>query len=428
MPSPGKTPRGVRAKATRWERAFVIATLFATTGALLNPAARTSITTTSESLQDPRQALLFGLLYLVTLGVLLYRRLLLRVIRSVNPLLACLLVLALASTMWSEDPGLTLRRGVALVGTTLFAYYVVNRFTLTELLRLAGAAMMLLVASTLLSPALPVDHLDVQGGWKGILPTKNSLGRMMAITVMLAVLLARRRPHRIRWWVLAVGALVCLGLSRSITSVATLIVVLAALPSIRLFRRDALGGLGVLLLMAVVFAVAVGVGMTQLDEVLGLVGKDRTLTGRTHLWSVVSDMALDRSWWGYGYSAFWRGATGPSGLVWLIFAWQPPHAHNGFLDLWLQLGLVGLVLFVWLLLHGLSKAALLVSESSPESMWPFLYLIFVLMANITESMTLVSNSILTVLFITAIAYPTGRSPRPVAARSLAQSRLPSPPL
>ena len=63
---------------------------------------------------------------------------------------------------------------------------------------------------------------------------------------------------------------------------------------------------------------------------------------------MVMDAILKHPWLGYGYQAFWRGVDGPSVDVHLS-GWIPPHAHNGFLDLALDLGIAGPLLFVCLL-------------------------------------------------------------------------------
>ena len=49
-------------------------------------------------------------------------------------------------------------------------------------------------------------------------------------------------------------------------------------------------------------------------------------------------------WLGYGFDAFWQGNVGASGDVSIRMYFYPNHAHNGFIDLALSLGNVGLAL------------------------------------------------------------------------------------
>jgi len=87
---------------------------------------------------------------------------------------------------------------------------------------------------------------------------------------------------------------------------------------------------------------------------LGALGKDVTLTGRVPLWLALIPFLQERPWTGYGLGGFWLGWEGPSAYVWSQVGWDPSHGHNGYLDLWLDLGLIGLSLGLWLLLSLLS--------------------------------------------------------------------------
>lgn len=406
--SPGPPPRRPAGPGLL-ENLFVVLALLAMTGALVSAEVATETSTaTSETLQDPRQAVVFGVIYVISLLLILYRRSLGSILTRVDGLTATLLVLCLMSFLWSVDPGLSIRRSVALGGTIMFAYYISDRYPLQHFLRLAGFAFLLLIGLTLLSPFLTPEYLDPLGRWKGVLPNKNTLGRLMSLAVILGlIMLTSHRRNRPLWVSLVIGAAVCLLLSESLSAMVALVLVFAVVPSARFLKKDIFGGIGFMLLVAAAGGIALGYLMTQLDVVLGFVGKDVTLTGRTYLWGVITEAAMDRFWLGYGYSAFWRGAIGPSGLVWMAVPWLPPHGHNGYLDLWLQTGFLGMTLFVTMLLRGLSRAAYFLDGVSPERAWPFAYLTFTIIANVTESAAFTSNSILTVFLVTAIAYSHG---------------------
>jgi O-antigen ligase len=79
--------------------------------------------------------------------------------------------------------------------------------------------------------------------------------------------------------------------------------------------------------------------------------------------------------------------------------WRPDNAHNGYLDLWLQLGLLGVVIFAASFLKNLFKAVTLVRrENSWISMFPLLFLTFLMIHNITESTILFRNQIFWILY------------------------------
>ena len=78
---------------------------------------------------------------------------------------------------------------------------------------------------------------------------------------------------------------------------------------------------------------------------LQLLHRDEGLTGRLNLWNAVLLAISKRLWLGYGFNAFWQGMKGESGYVLTAVGWAPKYAHNGFLDLVLDLGLLGLLVF-----------------------------------------------------------------------------------
>ena len=83
---------------------------------------------------------------------------------------------------------------------------------------------------------------------------------------------------------------------------------------------------------------------------------------------------------------FWRGYEGPAAVVWKVLNWAAPNAHNGFLDIWLGLGLLGLAVFIVFFGHLLWRAITAIHPNSPpEALWPLCYVVFVFLYNIDET-------------------------------------------
>ena len=83
-----------------------------------------------------------------------------------------------------------------------------------------------------------------------------------------------------------------------------------------------------------------GVIIINLDAALGALGRDTTLTGRTDIWPYVLHMSAERPILGYGYAAFWEMEAFARHVL-DRFQWSVPTAHNGYLDILLGLGGVG---------------------------------------------------------------------------------------
>jgi O-antigen ligase len=129
-----------------------------------------------------------------------------------------------------------------------------------------------------------------------------------------------------------------------------------------------------------------------------LIDRDPTLTGRTDLWAFAADALRQHPWLGYGYDAFWLGRGGDS--IRVAVGWDAPHSHNGFLDLSLDIGLIGTALFLIGLLIPLRRAFLhALKTQDPFRLWPLLYLTVFLLYNLTETTTVVGNSLEWLLYV-----------------------------
>jgi O-antigen ligase len=105
-------------------------------------------------------------------------------------------------------------------------------------------------------------------------------------------------------------------------------------------------------------------GFWDFHAVAETVFGDPTLTQRTDIWSFAIRKIAERPWLGYGYEVFWgAGANSPSVREGPGFVAQMPHAHNGYIDVVLQTGALGLVLLAVLILSALHVAGRLARRS-----------------------------------------------------------------
>ena len=113
----------------------------------------------------------------------------------------------------------------------------------------------------------------------------------------------------------------------------------------------------------------------------------------------------EHPWLGYGYGGFWTGRYGEAADIWITETWEPGNSHNGLLDIWLSVGIVGVLLailaFATIFLRSLKYLRLTRSSSG---IWPLWLLTLIVLVNTTES-TLESRSIIWA-FYSAIAIST----------------------
>jgi exopolysaccharide production protein ExoQ len=335
-----------------------------------------------------------------------------------NGALLLLLGWTFLSTLWSVSPDDTLRRSVALSLTTTFAIYLGVRFDMLSVVKLMALALGLdIVGSAVCGlgfPATGISHdAEYAGAWRGVFASKNQLGAMMLIGCLgfFILYLAERR----RLYLAGLGgAFSLLILSTSKTPLFIMLGLVPCLALVRRFfrtRRD----FGLLLALSVSLAwLLLLVGSVFIGPILALFGRDLTFTGRTDIWDL-SWAAVQQSYWiGYGYGAFWSDASAPANGIWEALNWRVPSSHSGLLELWLGLGLFGVVIFAWFLLRGFFAITSQATQGTREEcMWRIGYFVIFVVHAITEPTTLDQTSVGWALFVFAATAGShvGRSAR-----------------
>ena len=343
-------------------------------------------------------------------GALLVLRGRLGQLRHIGLPLGAMLLWTLASTLWSVDPSLTLRRCAAIDGLALVGVYAALRFGFAEMLRvMAWVAVIGLVASLVVAVLLPEDGLDYDGRLRGVLDHKNDLGGFAALSLLVAVSRLMLSPQIGRLRVLVdvgLGALAvtCLFLAHSATPIAVLMVAALTLVAARLLRNahETTLALSPLLLGAGLIALVVFV--VKMNEVAPVFGRDTELSGRTLIWQFALRMVWAHPLSGYGYGAFWSGSDSPGSAFWYLTHVAATHAHNGYLQVWLDVGLIGLALIVSAILTTFHKLGWLLRHMrEPFLPWAFAQLAFICATNISETtMWGVGNSLQTALLVYVI--------------------------
>jgi len=385
------------------ERAFAAVVLFLSTGALLPLLRPEGGPTVDEFEGDPVAQITWLVVYGITLVLLATRAKETLQLLGRERWLLLLCGLVAASIMWSVAPGVTFRRTAALFGTTAFGVYLASRYRVHELMWLvrwvlSAAA----VLSAVFVVVVPVDGISDDGAWRGIFAHKNFLGHIMALTIVVLLFELRNRGmvDRIATAAIFVGSCMALLESRSVAGLLVAVVVVVTMPLWPIFRlRRALAVAAAVFALLAIAATALWL-IASPEQATAALGKDSTLTGRTALWSLVLDAIAYRPWLGYGYNAFWLGRDGESAAIWAAAFWQPSEAHNGYLDLGLQLGVVGVILFLSGFAAAVWRAIGVIRRTSTAyALWPMAYLMLIVIANLAESMILVRNNIFWILYV-----------------------------
>jgi exopolysaccharide production protein ExoQ len=333
------------------------------------------------------------------------------------PGLIALLGLAGASALWASLPTVALRRAGGVLGASLFGVVLASRLAFQEQLLLLRKVLRFATVCCLALWVLKLttnmdfvtmgqssnpmaDGVDADA-LRGIFGHKNGLGAMMALAILVDWHLPVRgtlaKTIRIGWFC---GYAALLYWANSATALVACVATLGILYTVKKFRNQ-YGLLFPLLSLGSLIGAAV-LGLFR-DEAMQVLGRSSDLTGRTDLWQWVIVMIMKRPWLGYGYSSFWRGGSDESDVIESHIGWSPIYAHNGYLELALSLGIIGLLIFLFVIGQGLWRAVIRAKNAQDlQDLWPLAFLVFFVLHNFGECTILLQNNLEWALCIAVI--------------------------
>lgn len=425
----------------KWETAYILLALLVVTQAL-EPILLLG-TPSDDALTDSSPTTLFSALAIYVVALVFLLRQPVHAVRMVadNPLLVLIFILPLLSVFWSEDPGVSLRRAIALAMTGLFCVYLAIRLSPDEFLRklllalfIGGVASLLVTAAF---PGIAIEHSSINtGSWKGVYGHKAILGRIAAVAVMVSIYV---RP-KYRWERIMRWATVAIFLFLSIESQsrASWLMLLAGLGFVLILwvvRAERLST-GLKVGIAAIIALALLLlAVASFDMVLSDFGRDDTFSGRTKLWQgAIAVAEAKHPILGAGYRAFWT-ESGASGVRSYILSWArlPAHGHNGYLDVWLEMGIPGLVAFAAFLVMTTARLAVRVLREPHDPSWAAfsVFLFLFILNNVSVTVAFKHTDIAWVFAVLAALYAhnSASAAQPARARFAAphgfDGRVPS---
>ena len=393
----------------RFEGVAVGLILFLMSGALLAPLL------SPDQMPDTVPILRQLWLPAFALIVLLIARRPLLIAKVAAPALLCFAMVGwtFLSARWSIQPDVSFRRAVALTFTTLFALHLAARYGWKTLMEMFAALFGALAVGTaivsVVFPGMGANDPVHPGAWNGLWYEKNQMGGLMAHGALATACAAWFAPERRKLWAGALAfCLLAVVMSQSTTALVASAVDLGGLAAVLLLRAGGWIGLGSLWVMVTVGGAFAGVMAFAPDLFFGLLGKDSSLTGRTDIWAAVLRQVEHRPLGGYGFGAVWTDPWGPAWFIRHEVKWEAPTAHNGWLDVLLQLGAVGLALCA---LHFLASAGAAVVRlfRGAESAWAAPFIAVFGLLSVSESTLLQYNGLpwMLYLMLTAKLFETG---------------------
>jgi exopolysaccharide production protein ExoQ len=368
---------------------------------------------------------------LVGIFILARRRISPGAVWNANRWILLLFLFMGVSILWSNFPMVSFKRWFRGTGDLVMVLLVLSEANPLQALQglLRTGTYFLIPLSVLLikyfRPIGVLDNVDGSAMWVGVTGHKNSLGQLAAIGTMFLLWSLFRRdlgraPLLVRISDLLVLAM-CLWLfsgpssSLSTTSLTvllfgSLVYALAMLPGTDLRRFK------FFILCLIVPAILVqGILLLTADQslyslFLHSANKSETLTGRTDLWAALINIGNRHPFLGSGFGGFWIGDVGNN--LWDDFGWGPEAAHNGYLDVYIDLGLAGLALLGGFLYVSLKRGFSLFDSEGDWGKLRLTLMAMILLYNVAESGFTKPNSYLWYLFLLLAVAPPPAEPAP----------------
>ncbi len=334
-------------------------------------------------------------------------------------LVAAFLAYLGASFVWALAPGTSMSKFallamqiVALVPAALLAPRTED--IIRPMFWVIAVTVFVNILAVLALPPTPLGHA-------GIYSHKNTLGAMMALSGFFAFYGITRANYRFRLagFLMLPLVLIALYVSQSKTSLGLFLMVPALAWIAIMARRYARISLPILLAIIALPAAVILSGVIpgfSIEDVSTLIGGDATFTGRTVLWDFAIAHIADRPLQGYGYQSFWDiGSAGPASRMPDGFLQRTPHAHNGYLDLLLQGGVIAMAMFTLLLAMVCYWIDRVTDEDTGLGYFITAVMVYLLLLNLLETVwmkNLSELSTLTMLFILLAALAPRRGAQP----------------
>jgi len=379
---------------------------------------------------DALERLVLTGLLVAGLMVLLARRRRAKTFLQANGPLLVFFFYCAVSILWSDDPVGAIKRWFRTVGSLVMVLVVLTDPDPSAAVKrlLARSAFLLIPLSVLLIKYYP--HLgrsySVAAGTQhniGVAFTKNSLGIICLIFGLGSLWRflgafyngdrSRTTGPLIAHGVVLAMVLWLFWMANSATSLVCFLIggVLIALTSWRGSAPRPTTVHTVALLTQ--FLCVLGFALSFDESLTAMLGRDPSLTGRTVIWARLLSMTVN-PWFGTGFESFWLGERDK--LAGEGYSFHLNQSHNGYIEIFLNLGLVGLVLLSFVIVWGYRNLVGALHRD-PELGWELgwlrlVYFVIVVVYNVTEAAFKLTHPLWIIFLLAVIVIP--EAPRDAA--------------
>ena len=368
---------------------------------------------------SPADRIFFTTLMMIGILILWQRKSEVKIILDNNKLLICFFLYLLISIGWSEFQYVALKRWFKLFGSLMMVLIIKTEdddiessFWIMRKIFYIHLLLSLIAIKFFRSYGIMWEKDGSSYMWTGLSTHKNELGQLLMLSNLYFIyeIYFKKKYNmksnkdnnnefiykdKIYCLFLLLGLFLMFagpGYSKSATSIMTLVaglIVMYVLSRYMNFEVDAKNKfLKIIIICLCMFLLVNLVTFAIFDQsvydiVLQVQGRDESFTGRTDLWIDILQIAKNKLFLGVGYGSFWIG--GIANNLWETHIWRPTQAHNGYIDVLVETGIVGVVLLIIYIFNSYNKLIETGKKNQGYAIFAITILTMIVIHNGTES-------------------------------------------
>ena len=288
--------------------------------------------------------------------------------------LSLFILLCLVSAVWSNYHLMSFKRSFQLLSVFLVVINALLFIEPSKLLKVVKVIIILYLLVTVFTSLLIHDAIDPQfGTWRGITDGKNLLARSGFYCFIISMFFygGHNKPStKITNYAISFVSVIVVIMTRSSTTLVMLgvITLFSLLFSIEGIFKQLRFGRTILIMVFLLF-ISLYIMVDIFDPTImyrlpAMLGKDPTLTSRTDIWAYLWTEVEKKFFLGYGFGTYWIMGSPALNKLAEVIGFKINEAHNGYLEIMLQLGLVGITLLAIILIILICRIFILKSNLS----------------------------------------------------------------